>query len=492
MLRIAHAGLLIALAVAATACARPAEQAVEPAATTAPGPASSPAPDARPNVIVIVADDLGFGDIGANGGTVIATPNIDALAQAGIRFTSGYVTAAVCAPSRAALFTGRHQQTFAYEYNPRARRDVGVPPDVRMIPDMLRESGYRTGLVGKWHLGETPEHHPLNRGFDEFFGFVAGGNGYLHEPGAGDEWMDNPVPGSRPGFQAMVLERGFDQLPPQPGYLTDILSREAVDFIERNHGQPFFLAVTHFAPHTPLQATASYLARYAHIEDQTIRIYAAMVSALDDSVGAIVDALERHGLEERTLVVFTSDNGCAAYIGEGKCSNLPFNGAKGTYFEGGIRVPMIAAWPGRLPAGSVIDEPVASFDWTVSTLGLAGLPWRDQGYDGMNLMPWLTDGGAAPREGMRWRTSPNYAIRDGDWKLINLERADGQGFRQLLFNLADDPGETRDLSTAEPDVVARLEAVYATWKNTLPEPTHDSQRQGTLVLPDGVEVKLYN
>jgi len=481
MQRLARISTALALVMAA-ACSMSAERDSTPAA----------APAARPNVIIILADDLGFGDIGANGGDVVDTPNIDALASAGMRFTSGYVTAAVCAPSRAGLFTGRHQQSFGYEYNPRARREVGVPAEVRMIPDVLRQAGYRTGLIGKWHLGETAENHPLNRGFDEFFGFVAGGNGYLSEVGEGDEWMEDPVPGSRPGFKAMALERGFERLPPQPGYLTDILSREAVAFIEQNRDEPFFLALTHFAPHTPLQATGEYLARYAHIEDQATRIYSAMVAALDDSVGAIVETLERHGLTEQTLVIFTSDNGCAAYIGEGRCSNTPFSGFKATYFEGGIRVPMIAAWSGRLPAGAVVDEPVASFDWTVSALAAAGLPWHDAGYDGVDLMPWLTGSAPAPRTGMRWRTSPNYAIRDGDWKLINLERADRGGFRQLLFNLAQDPGETRDLVSAHPEVVARLEALFAAWRNELPEPTHDSQRQGTFVLPDGVEVRLYN
>jgi arylsulfatase A-like enzyme len=450
--------------------------------------------ESRPNIIFIIADDLGFGDIGVNGSETIATPNIDALANSGVNFSTGYVTAAVCSPSRAAIMTGRHQQSFGFEYNPRARKELGIPVELDTLADRIREQGYATALIGKWHLGATPEHHPMERGFDKFFGFTGGGNGYLLNADDGEHLQD-PVPGSRLGFKSLQwIERDGEPLDPDAD-LTTMLSREAVDFVEAEaHTEtPFFLVLTHFAPHSPLQATDAQLDPYRHIEDKPKRIYSAMVTALDDGIGDLVEALERTGQRDNTFILFMSDNGCAHYIGPGVCSNAPFQGYKGTYFEGGVRVPMIANWPGVLEGGRSFDEPVVSYDWSVTALSIVGAEVEDQGFDGLNLMPFLTTHGiGSPRSRMHWRTLPNFAIRDGDWKLWMVERTDGSGMQPLLFNLDDDPGETHNLADEHPEELARLIAVFNEWSATLPDPAFESNRKDSFPLPDGMELSVYN
>lgn len=449
----------------------------------------------RPNIILIVADDLGYGDISVNGSS-IPTPNIDALAASGINFTNGHVTAAVCAPSRAALMTGRHQQRFGYEFNPRGRDldGVGLPQSERALPSYLSEAGYRTALIGKWHLGRTRENHPLAHGFDEFFGFAGGGTGYMVEPGPNDDWIQNQVEGSRPGFLPMALERGYEPVAIEGGYMTDILTEEAIAFIGRNRDAPFFLTVAYHAPHSPLQATEKYLSRFAHIEDRSTRIYSAMVSALDDGVGAIRQALVREGLAENTLIVFVSDNGCAAYIGIGVCSNGPFAGYKGTYFEGGVRVPMIASWPSGLPRAVADDRLISSVDLTATLLAAARIAPSAAALDGRNLLPVLTGASLSsqPRTQIFWRTQPNFALIDGDWKLVAMERADGAGLWFGLFNLADDPGERINLAARYPERVQQLRDRFEAWSTTVPAPAFTSQRQASFAVPDGTVVNAYN
>ena len=446
----------------------------------------------RPNILIVVADDLGYGDIGVNGSGLIRTPNIDQLASEGVRFTSGYVTAAVCAPSRAALMTGQHQQRFGFEFNPRGRADVGIPVDVETIASKLDDEGYHTGLVGKWHLGETIELHPLSRGFDRFYGFVEGGNGYLTSPEEG-EWMQDPVPGSAKGFKPIHLQDGFDEIEDIEGDLTSLLNDAAVDFIDNSGDEPFFLVVTHFAPHSPLQATTEQLEPYANVENKAKRIYAAMVTAMDGSVGEIIDAVERKGVRDNTLIIFMSDNGCAHYIGVGTCSNGDFAGYKGTYFEGGIRVPMIASWPGKLPEGTDYEKPIVSYDWSATALALAGLEPEKEGVDGTDLMPFLSGAGeSGPHQRIHWRTQPNITMRDGDWKMVLIERTDGKGMVELLFNIAEDPSEQNDLSAEHPDKLAEMKAAFEEWNATLPAPGYESQRPGSFPLPNGVEVNVYN
>ena len=321
-----------------------------------PGPSQPEAePTAPPNVVVILADDLGYGDIGANGGTIIQTPHIDALARDGVRLTDGYVSAAVCSPSRAGLYTGRYQERLGFEFNVAQRDDrIGLPTDQRTIADMMKAAGYSTGLVGKWHQGKQKEYHPLSRGFDEYYGMLAGGSVYIDSRVQGVEaWPPDRQPIGR--SDANAIFDGFEKVDP-PEYLTDVFTRKAGDFIDRHKDERFFLMLTPNTPHTPLQATAKYLDRYRHIEEPNKRIYAAMVASLDDMVGAVVAKLCEHGLEENTLLVFFSDNGCAGYVNNA-CSNAPLNGFKRFHLDGGIRVPFIFKWPAGLPKGTTFEHP---------------------------------------------------------------------------------------------------------------------------------------
>ncbi len=448
------------------------------------------------NIVLIIADDLGYGDLSAYGGERVRTPNIDALAARGVRFTNGYVTAAVCAPSRAGIMSGRYQARFGYEFNP-VRRDLegaGIPSDVRILPEFLREGGYRTALIGKWHLGPTPEPHPLARGFDHFIGCRPGATGYMIEPGEDDEWLPDPVSGAPPGFFAMRLEEGREPAPPRQGYLTDILTDEAIHFIDSNNvRQPFFLTLAYNAPHTPLEATSNYLQRVASIQNQSDRIYAAMVLALDDNIGRLMAAIEARGLTRDTLVVFISDNGCPNYIGPGVCSNAPFRGFKGMYLEGGVRVPMIASWPGHLPEGRVYDAPVASFDWSRSFLAAAGVAPGGQVLDGVDVLPLVTAGQPTPARPMVWRTGPNHMVIDGDWKLIVAERSDGGGALTYLFNLRDDERETRNVAADHPEIVARLGRAFDDWTAQMRPPSFDSERRATIsLMPSDPAVNVYN
>jgi arylsulfatase B len=441
-------------------------------ATAAAGAAETPA--RPPNLVVILADDLGYGDVCAYGCPLGGrTPHLDALAAGGVRFTQAYVTAAVCSPSRAGLMTGRYQQRYGHVYNVsppevaiRERR--GTPLEERFLPSYLAERGYATGMVGKWHLGPSAQHDPLARGFDEFYGSLHSDTHYLDPappgaPGATDrprlhvaETIGEPPEERRSPLNPVLRGR---QPVAESEYLVDAFAREAVSFIERHRDQPFLLYVAHHAPHTPLQATDRYYDRFPHIEDEATRIYAAMVAAVDDSVGAIQRALERAGLLESTLVIFASDNGCATYTGA--CSNGPLLGGKLMPFEGGNRVPFIASWPGTIEPGRVIEEPISTLDLVPTALELAGAaPPADRELDGASLLPLLRGTGPAPRrEAFYWQLGRHRAVRLGDWKLVLLH-----GHPPFLFDLARDPGERHNLAAAHPEKVKALEALHDGWR----------------------------
>jgi arylsulfatase B len=433
---------------------------------------SAAEPTRPPNLVVILADDLGYGDVCAYGCPLGGkTPHLDALAAGGARFTSAYVTAAVCGPSRAGLMTGRYQQRFGFEYNvsPPARavaEQLGTPLDERYLPQYLKDRGYATGMIGKWHLGPGERHHPLARGFDEFFGSLHSDTHYLDPPAGADrpELHQAETIG-----EALSLHR--DPLNPvlrgrepvaEREYLVDAFTREAVSFIERHRDQPFFLYLAHHAPHTPLQATGRYYDRFPGIADETTRVYAAMVAAIDDGVGAIHDALAAAGILESTLVVFLSDNGCATYTAA--CSNGPLLGGKLTPFEGGNRVPFIASWPGTIAAGRVVEAPVSTLDLLPTALGMAGAPApTDRQLDGETLLPLLRgEATKLGRETLYWGLGRHWAVRHGEWKLVALH-----GHPPMLFDLAADPGERHDLAAAHPREVARLERLYRKWRQPM-------------------------
>ncbi|MGA0608574.1 sulfatase-like hydrolase/transferase [Phenylobacterium sp. VNQ135] len=490
-------------------------------APLAGAPAATAQEPPRPNIIVIVADDLGYGDLSSYGSKIIRTPNLDALAAEGVRFTQGYVTHPVCAPSRAAILTGRYQQRFGFEFNPVGRdRRGGVALSETFIGQVMREAGYRTAMVGKWHLGQAPGYQPLDRGFDEFFGITAGASSYMIDPQPGDEF--HTPPGSEGSERASTADPLPKEATPRDrmvharrmspvlrgrepvevkGYLTDAFTGDAVRFIGENRHRPFFLYLAYNAPHTPLQVTAKYAERYRHVPDKGARVYAAMVSALDDGVGAIRAKLKAEGLERNTLVIFVSDNGCAAYV-LGACSNAPLNGHKGSHLEGGVRVPYIVSWPGRIPGGRVDDRPVSSLDIapTAAALARGRLP---KPADGVNLIPYLTGGNAAaPHPTLYWRAGPNFAIRDGDWKLWLANKAppgtqvshsagitpDGThatvspyGQHPMLYDLKRDRGERRNLAPNRPTVVAALKAKLSAWDAGNAPPQWTSMRQSVKV-----------
>ena len=421
------------------------------------------APVKSPNILVILADDLGYWDLGFQGCTDIPTPNIDALARNGVRCTSAYVTSAMCSPSRAGLLTGRSQSRFGHEINWEpvpGTEHCGLPLTEKTMADMLKASGYRTGMVGKWHLGESTQFHPNKRGFEEFFGFVGGGHHYFC-----DQLEANP-PKNRTSDYRTLLERN-GQFEKATGYLTAVLGRESAGFIHRHKAEPWFLYAAFNAPHTPLQATPELLSRVGGITNETRRTYAAMVCGLDDAVGDILRQLRADGLEERTLVLFLSDNG--GPLDRNGSRNDPLRGEKGTLWEGGIRVPFLAQWKGTLPAGKTYDRPVSSLDILPTALALAGAAnAAAQPLDGVNILPHIRGERACdPHEALFWRIKARsiWAVRRGDDKLV-MQKTKAPS----LFNLAADLGERANLAAGQSDRRDALKKAYDAWAATLPEP----------------------
>lgn len=422
----------------------------------------------KPNVVLLIADDLGYGDLGFQGGRDIPTPRLDSLASGGVRCSSGYVSGPYCSPTRAGLMTGRYQQRFGHEFNPgeQGMSAFGLPVSQTTIADRLKRAGYATGLVGKWHLGAAPEFHPQKRGFDEFFGFLGGSHTYF----AG---------------QSVDVFRGTEAVK-EPEYLTDAFAREAVSFVRRHKDAPFFLELAFNAVHTPMNATGARLARFASIPDKTRQTYAAMLSALDEGVGAVLDELKALNLEEDTLIVFISDNGGPTMLGTtiNGSRNDPLRGSKRTTLEGGVRVPFVVNWKGKLPAGRVYDKPVIQLDVLPTALAAAGVDLKyEKGLDGVNLMPFLKgDDSGTPHEALYWRLGGQAAVRKGDWKLVRYDAAvDTPGARSepgkgtavtpfQLYNLAEDVGEAHDLSAQHPDRVKDLLAAWSDWDRDLVRP----------------------
>lgn len=410
----------------------------------------------KPNMIIILADDLGFADLSMNGSKQISTPNIDALAESGVTFTQGYVSSAVCSPSRAGLLTGKNQVEFGYDNN--LARDApgfdpqfaGLPVNVKTIATQLKEHGYATGLVGKWHLGSKNQFHPLNRGFDEFWGYLGGGHDYF-ETETGNTGRKIPI------------ESNYRK-PQEITYITDNKGDECVDFIKRHKDEPFFLYASFNAPHSPMQATEKDLELYKHIKDKNRRTYAAMVHRLDINVGKIIKALENEKVKDNTLVVFLSDNG--GPCDQNSSNNAPYNGQKGILLEGGIRVPFIANWPGTLKPGTTYDHLVSALDLAPTFLSLAGGDTRSQGFSGVDLMPFLTeDDQGLPHENMQWKFTISTAIREGDWKLIRVPDR-----LPMLYHLPSDISEQHDVALDNMEVTKRLLKKMGDWEVELPHP----------------------
>ncbi|MFT5322515.1 MAG: arylsulfatase A-like enzyme [Planctomycetaceae bacterium] len=444
-------------------------------------------PSRRPNIVLLFADDLGYGELGCQGNAEIPTPNIDSIAADGIRFTSGYVTAPFCSASRAGLLTGRYQTRFGYEFNPigadNEDPNAGLPPSQKTIANHLHDAGYTTGLIGKWHLGGTAKYHPYRRGFDEFFGFMHEGHYFVPHPYDGVTTMlrRRALPTresgrwtSRDGRMLLSTHMGYDEPAydannpilrgSQPvvehEYLTNALTREAVDFIDRNHDRPFFLYLSYNAVHSPLQGADSYMKKFSSIEDVHRRIFAAMLANMDDSVGSVLNSLKKNGLDENTLVFFISDNGGPTR--ELTSSNAPLRGEKGSVYEGGIRVPFMLKWPGKLKAGREYHKPVVSLDvfGTAAAVAEAPIP-KNRPIDGVNLLPFLTTASdESPHNELFWRVGTKAAIRSGDWKLLRNPSRRQKNAEWELYNLQDDIGETSNLAAEQPARVKRLTAAW--------------------------------
>jgi arylsulfatase A-like enzyme len=422
-------------------------------ASQQPRPASGPS---RPNVILIMTDDMGYADLGSYGATDIRTPNIDSLAKAGVRMTDAYANGVLCSPTRAALISGRYPQRYAIEHALGPEGTTGLAAAPTSLPQLLKGSGYRTALIGKWHLGGSvtgavKNGGPRAHGFDHFFGLMGSHADYWHHnrgPKQEDLWEN---------------ETRIDL---DGQYLTTLITERSVRFIEESakDGRPFFIDVAYNAPHwpynrpdrpSPAPGSGAHLLASAETPP-TREDYVTMVEAVDEGVGRILQTLERLGLTNDTIVIFTNDNG-----GEWLSDGGPLFNRKWTVWEGGIRVPALVKWPGRIPAGTVSDQPAITFDWSASIVAAAGgtVPAT---YEGIDLFPILE--GRAPKveRALFWRTAPNsgrtqQAVRSGDWKLVV------DASHLLLYNLRDDVGERRDMTRQRPEIVRRLRPLIAQW-----------------------------
>ena len=414
----------------------------------------------RPNIVVILADDLGFADVGVHGCRDVPTPHIDSIAENGVRFTNGYAPHPVCAPSRAGLISGLYQHRFGFEHNPGPSRTAspkfGVPRSVPSLAEKLKRAGFVTGMVGKWHIGSRKGLRPHERGFDFSYGFLGGSSSYYADL-----------------HMSETLYRDGKRVTDETEYLTYAFTREAVAFIERNKDEPFFLYLAFNAVHAPLQAPEDKLERFAEIPGIKRRSMAGMHSAMDDGIGRVLETLRRNDLEERTLVIFYSDNG--GIPAKNASRNDPLRGTKGDVFEGGIRVPFMAQWKGKLPAGSLFDEPVMGFDVHATALAVAGVIDTAKGStDGVDLIPYLTgEREGRPHEQLFWRYGKKHAVRVGEWKLVA-----GHTPSPMLFNVVNDMSERTDLATEHPEKLEELQTIYAAWDAQMMKPQWTSSKSG--------------
>ncbi len=458
-----------------------------------------------PNVVLILADDLGKTDISLYGSPPICTPNIDSIGVKGMTFREGYITSPICAPSRAGMLTGRYQQRFGFEYQPHERypknriemffyrhfiatgdwlvadhvefppfRDMvkmGMPPSEITLAEILQTVGYRTGIVGKWHLGYGDHAIPVNRGFDYQYGFYEAFSLYMADTADASIVNQRHADFSDPfiwakGRKGNCAIRRNHHVIDEQYYLTDRIAEEANDFIVRNRDEPFFLYVPFLAPHTPFQATRPYFDKLSHIEDRNKRVYNAMIWQLDDAIGSIISNLEDRGLMDNTVIFFLSDNGGATYTLA--TDNAPLKGGKFTNFEGGLNIPFMIRWDGHVKAGSSSERPVISMDIFATVLDLVGLDIpHNRTVDGVSLLPILSDSDTAELHGqLCWRSGYNRAIRAGDWKLI----MDGKSGNHALYNVKNDKEERMNVFDSNPKKVEQLKRQHARWESEMMDP----------------------
>ncbi|MDA9847372.1 sulfatase-like hydrolase/transferase [Luminiphilus sp.] len=462
---------------------------------TQPPPAGGAA-EQPPNVVLIVVDDLGFNDITFYGGGIgngsVPTPQIDSIAAQGIHFTKGYTGNATCAPSRAALLTGRYPTRVGFEFTPTSPQfmkmvggdnfkeesaenypdsnSLGLPGSEHTLPEALKQKGYHSIAIGKWHLGIDEGLTPNDQGFDEFLGLLGGGGLFMEED-------DPDVVNSKqefdpidrflwPNLKYAVRFNKSDQFKPD-SHMTDYFSREAIKAIEANRNRPFFMYLAYNAPHTPLQSEKRDYDALSHIEDHTERTYAGMIRGLDRGIGQVLAALEKNGLADNTIVIFTSDNGGAGYVGLPDL-NKPYRGWKNTFFEGGIRTPYFVRWPEKIAAGSQYNSPVAHIDIFSTVLAAAGIELpEDRVIDGRDILAWVLDPEQPPLDRpLFWRSGGYKVVQQGGWKLQLLEH----NGKTWLFNLNEEPTEQQNLSTSHPEKLDQLRKVLYSLDSQMVEP----------------------
>lgn len=428
----------------------------------------------KPNFIVIYTDDQGIGDLGCYGAKDVRTPNLDRLAASGVRFTNWYTNSPVCSPSRCAALTGQYPARHGImNFLPaRATNDIpGLKTGAVTLPGELRKLGYRTAAVGKWHLGSARESRPLAQGFDEHFGFYSGWSDY---------YSHRYYNMSRTAPEQIFhdLWRNGEEVWEDQTYSTEMYTREAKAFIERQKkDQPFFLWLAHGAPHYPMIAPKKYMERFPSTMDLDRRLHAAMISAVDDGVGEIVDLLKKRGIERDTVIFFQSDNGATSEAradSQGRPyrggSNAPYRGYKGGLFEGGIRMPALMSWPGSIPTGKAIDEPGQTMDLMPTFLSWAGGPADMKGVDGLNAGEMIRRGSSSPHQDLFWEYQGQFAIRRGQWKLMLEPKAGlGEGVvaPKWLSNLKDDPREEKNWMNENAGFAAELETALRAWMRSV-------------------------
>jgi len=457
----------------------------------------------QPNVILIIADDLGYSDLASYGNKFVHTPNIDALGKTGIRFTEAYTSAPICGPSRQGILTGRYQQRFGDEFMPYDKYDIyftknirshyaalkksipglnnakpnffinrknfndGLPANEITIAELLRQKGYATGLVGKWNLGDGDLFYPGEHGYDYSYYFEGALTRYVDDPVDTSHYINQHLPWSfselvawAPRSGSSAIREGRD-IVKDTGYLTFSLASKAIDFIGKHKDDAFFLTLAFTAPHDPFQVPKTYFNRIPNVEDSVKRVYYGMIEALDDAVGMVMQKLQKEGLAENTMIIFLSDNGGATYTKA--TNNAPLRGGKCTHFQGGLAVPFFISYPGKLNGNMVYDKPVSSLDIfsTIAAITQTPLP-QDRMYDGVNLVPYLTSKtDSMPHKVFYWRNGYSQAIRNEEWKLyINKKNK-----ITYLFNLANDISETYDLSKQYPEKVKELKQQLEHWED---------------------------
>lgn len=479
-------------------------------------PSVAPSSPDKPNIVFILADDLGYNDISLHGNALIQTPHIDGIAKSGVDFTRAYASASVCAPSRAGMLTGQYQQEYGFEFLPdpfeflpRTRvedfelfgneanfkawyeptapiRERGLDPMVNTIADYLKEEQYSTTAIGKWHMGFHPRNGALYYGFDEFYGIV--GAASLYAPIGQENIVESRHPWDFADLATWQNCRYYIQqdelisIPTDSVYMTDAFTEKAVEYIEKNKDNRFFLHLSYTAPHGPFQAQQKYYDQFAHIKDHNKRVYYAMIKNMDDGIGRVKTKLAKEGLLENTIIVFASDNGGATYTRA--TDNSPFFGGKMSDFQGGIIVPAMMQWTGKIPAGTPYEKSVSLLDITPTILQAIQHPKASENYAGTNLLPYLQDStliNQTPHEALYWRTGYVKAIVKDSFKLHIIEK---EGYRGL-FDIKNDIGESNNLVEQYPEKAAELEADWEVWSKQMPAPKWESN--ASVAIPVGIE-----